>query len=630
MSQSQTSGYDIIVQLSEQELNNDLETAFVIAPFTASGFTVQPTFDHIELDTTPQTAYITPNCVRLFINIDATSGNLSFSGQVEVAAPIDAVTVNGNRQIRIVFNNGNSNVPRVKVVPNSGNLPALVETPLQTYLRNTVDHYDIGPSVSPQTNGDPLKPTDVHVKVIDVPDPSGTDCLTLMLNTDGSTGGNPAGITQYVGTVPTGAIVVLSNQLLLEKIIRPALQSQLGATVNPPCVLASPVEIYTFSKSKKILGIKYSVTMHIFLKTMEVHVEGDHLRATGTFGGSGSGWSASGGFNVRLYIQLNNGAITIHQETDSMHADFDFKWWVWVLMGLGMGALGIIITAVAQSAINKVIDSQLSALSNFASQLGSLSVPAIPLPNGGQITVTNVLLDDLTFSGPIQRIPAAAAGLSICGSLMKVQTQTTIVLNGNTVSIMQLMIAAAGQPYTITRRYAYRGAFGAIVSQPVTPVTFAWSLGGTPLATGSPQSLMLSSGGGSIIVHYLADRAHCWVWTDAGTSIASLQLGLTMTDGAGHISQAVVHLACIGSNTQTGTTEGLQMASRISGQINILPVNDGGDGTIVPVVDRNAELRDAFARGASDKRAVLKGDKTSKTAVQVTERASKPAAAKKR
>ncbi len=602
MSQSQTSGYDLIVQLSEQELNNQMQTAFVLAPFSFNigviTVNVQPSFNHLELDVIPATQAI-DNCVRLFVDFDVTSNaGIQLTATAEIDAPITVVPLTATqRQLRIVFNS-DPNMPLVTIVSSSMSVPGSVTNNIRDYLHNTVQYYDIGPSVDLLASSDPLAPTDVHVKVVDDPNPLGIDCISILLNTGGSTGGNPNGVTHYVGTVPTGAIVVLSNQLLLERLIRPALENQLSATFNPPCVLASPVLIYEFRESRRIAGIKFTVDIEIYLQSMEVHVEDDHLRVTGSFGGSGSGWSASGGFSARLYFDLANGVISVRQETDSMHGDFDFKWWVWVLMGLTMGGLGVLITAIAQYAINRIIDKAMSSLGDLASQLGSVSVPTIPLgPGGGQLTITNVLLDDLTLQGPVNRIPASAAALSLRGDLVRTHTQTQYVVNGATVSKMQFMSANAGLPYTITRKFTYRGVFSAVASQPLMPVSFEWSLAGVHLAGSGPQSVNILSGSQVVQLHYQLQGANCWVWTDAGTEIANQMLVVIMTDGAGHASSAYVTLSRIGGTTESGTTQGLQMASDI-GVINVVFTSDDGtDGTVISVTDRSQELRNALEKG---------------------------------
>ena len=474
MAQSQTSGYDILVQLSEQQLN-DIAAALPLPPLPSNPVVKQLTFNHLEMDAAFTNS--TPNGVRLYFDFVAKVGIPTYSGTMDFIAVIDVrPDVNGKRVLGIYWQPGVSQVTVLNTPVNN-----LLTPIFQGALSNPnmpKPLVTLG-TVDPAAGTDPLTPTDMHVKVIDDPDPSGIDCVTMMLNTGGSTGGDPAGVTHYLGNGPNGAVVTLSNQLVLERLLAPALGSALGATFNPPCVLASPVEIFSLTSTQygPFGHVLYSVSMHINLQSMSVVVDGNYFRVTGTVGGSGNGWSVTGNFDVRLYVQVNNGALELVQVVVvPLQAEFDFAWWVWVLLGLGAGPLGLLLTAFVENAINVVIDRLLARFADIGSQLSGIALPSIPLGiPGGQLTIQNVQLDDLVLQGPVQLIPGAAAGLAICGDLNLSHTDTTTLKNGVLVTGWAVFSIHGGDHYVITRKFSHRGLFSAAVSQPVLPATFSWT-----------------------------------------------------------------------------------------------------------------------------------------------------------
>lgn len=588
MSQSQTSGYDILVQLSEQELNQQLQTSFVLSPIVISSITITPVFNHLELDASANTVGIA-NCVRLFIDL---SGNFSgLPGTAEVCAPIEVWVPSSNPNQRQLVVSFPSNI-YVNFIDSNSNANSFIANALKTFLIGRVRE-PLGPALDMPPSSDPLTPTGLSVKVIDDPNPLGTDCVTMMINTGGSSGGSSAGITKFVGSSPNGAVVVLSNKLVLERLICPKLESSLGATFNAPCTLAQRVQLDDPGNLK------------IFLETLSVTVEGDHLRVKGTLGGKGKGWKLDGKFSLRLYLELNSGTIGVRQETDQMDADFDFKWWVWVLSGLTGGVLGLLLVALVENFIDDLIDNVISKFAAFTGKLSGIGVPSIPLgPSGGTIEIQSVLLDDLMLQGPVKRVPASAVGLSLRGDLSCVRRESTILLNGNAVSFMQLMTAQAGLPYTITRRLAYRGIFGAVASQPVMPATFQWKLGGQAISMTGVKTLTLNGPSGPATIYCQADGSHCWIWTAAGTEI-DFDLSVTLTDGAGHISQATKNLKQPGVVIEKGTTRRL-MRDEVGPRVPVFEPESGSNpviGTLTGIdlsdVDRRVELERAVASARS-------------------------------
>ena len=182
MSQSQTSGYDILVQLSEEELNNQLAANFApitIVVSTAPLVTATLVFDHLELDVDDTIQPDIENCVLLFLK--------TVFGQpvtIRIATPLGVFPSTGQRALGIYTYDPNPvdpnmDVPKVDIV-----LPLTGLNWLEPVIRAKIQQMGAFIPIAPipiSTGSDPLDVTDVHVKVIDAP-LNGIDCVTFMLN----------------------------------------------------------------------------------------------------------------------------------------------------------------------------------------------------------------------------------------------------------------------------------------------------------------------------------------------------------------------------------------------------------------------------------------------------------------
>ena len=112
-------------------------------------------------------------------------------------------------------------------------------------------------------------------------------------------------------------------------------------------MLASPVLIFSRSASQQgPFGITlYSVSINIYLQSMSVEVEGDHLRVAGSVLGAGDGFSVDGTFSVLLFIEVSNGVLNVRQDQFNFTANVSFAWWVYGLVALTGGSLALLLTA---------------------------------------------------------------------------------------------------------------------------------------------------------------------------------------------------------------------------------------------------------------------------------------------
>lgn len=641
MGNNLTSGYDILVQLSELELNNQLDALASQFPTNATMLGSPITAGDLELDSlrldadSPAVLHGVTLIVK-FEHLKTSASTYTFHGQIKFTGElyVDA-SIAGQRTIQIKYDDA-QHPPTVHatVIADANNAlaqaaalaaQALLPGQVKSYLINTLKVYSLGTiPLGPASN--PLAPTDVQVTVIDDTSQWDKDCVTFMINTGGSTGGNPAGITQYLSSVPTGAIIVVSNQLLLEKIIRPQLASSLGATFNPPCVLASSVHLATYNHSGHIWFVHYSVSIKVYLNSLNVYVDGDHLRAVGTIGGSGTGFNISGNFDVRFYLVVQNGQIVVQQHVDVLHAHITLDWWVYVISGLTAGSIGLIMTALLQYSLNATINAMLHTVSVLPFNIPSVQLPSLPLgPAGGTLDITSVVLDDLIIGGTVRRPLGGPPSVSMSG-VFAVSAIDHGAPPPQPVGSQQARLASAPPPSAmlagsvfttqLTRR-AFRGLFAAHLSQPVYPLSYTWSL----LATGniSGQGHFTLPGGN---VYYNVDGPLCTIWTDMGVTMHE-ELRVFVGDGAGRFGGAIKSLSAVGiiqpfdpsaplgpvlspvgvvvpvvdpgpgssSNPVIGSLQGVQATG---------PMLDPGIVKSVGLrIDRTSELAAAFAAGLS-------------------------------
>jgi hypothetical protein len=610
MSQSQTSGYDVLVQWTDEELNT--LAAALIPDQNIAGLTFA--FKHLDLNTTSPAV---TNGVHLVF--DVTGIVPPVSGTIGFVAQIDARTIGPKRVLGIYVISPVAS----QVTPNLSPalLNGLAKTAFQNWLSGQPAPLVSINEIDPAAGTDPLTPTDIHVNVIDNLGGS-YDCVTLMLNTGGSTGGDPAGVTHYLGTGPTGAVITLSNHLLLARLIQPRLAAAFAAAGMPSatfvdeCQLASPVFLPFTSLPVDLLGATFRIDANIYLASLMVIVDDDHLRVLGTLGGSGNGWHINQAtFSFPLYIRANGGLLEVEQFPGIVTVDVGFDLWVWLIAGLNFGALGVFLTAAIQYAVNFVIDGVLASFSDVASKLGinSVAIPAIPYgPKGAQFTLQSVLLDDLILEGPVTETPAAAAGLTISGDLYVSHTDTTTLRNGVLVtgSAASVFFSPSAH-FIITRRRAHRGLFGAVPSQPVFPATFSWSLEGAAMnGTGTFLSPQLNAQGilEAKTIYFQAEGAHCWIWTESGADLPGYLLSLTMVDGAGHSSTASMALSRVGVVIDDFISSPMKF---LDATLGTLAIADGGRigmldwkhtlGMVPFAIDRKQELIAAFNQGLTTK-----------------------------
>lgn len=455
MALDRTSGFDMLVQISEAELNNQLATLFL----TGGGF---PTTLSIPISMGAVVGTATLNFGTPTADLDRPRPQMGLTlpftnSQLQVTAPlaamfaplggtitiVDAIEImtQGTNQIATMdFNNGAPNVTVVFDVPSQGILaPALAAAGLTLeqaqnvmagfviqQLQSSMGRLDLTPPIPVVDDADPTTVFDIDVTTVNDTSVADRDCLTFGVRMANDSGGNINGVTTSFIPAGSQSLVMMSNFWLLARVMRPRVAAALGLNVTD---FDTP------------LRLNHNVTApggQGTLTNLEARVEGNRIRVDGRATDSGSGWSAESNFTFFIDITLSGGAINVVATTPTVDTDVDLAWWVWVL-SLGLGALfGGIIGAIIAAIVLAIVEAVAEGIVNnlVAGGIGGAlgGIPAIPLgPIGGGLTLNTIILDDLELRCSIIRsvsVPTKNTGSYGSMAAFAIDLDTGIVHSG--------------------------------------------------------------------------------------------------------------------------------------------------------------------------------------------------------
>jgi hypothetical protein len=435
MSLDRTAGYDMLVQISETELNDQLATSFLIGGVLPPSLSLPVTVGAVT--GTANLLFGTP-----IADLDRARPNLGLTipfanSQFAITAPVavtlaplggtivivDSIGVLVQGSTQIVCLDFNSGAPVVTVsfdTASQGTLaPALAATGLslaqvetmvadnvRQQLQNQVGRIDLTPPIPVVDDTDPATIFDLDVTTINDTTAADRDCIAFGVRMSSDSGGNINLVTTNFIPAGSQSIVMMSNFWLLARVMRPRIASALGRDVSD---FDTPLRL---NKNIPAPGGEGTLTR------LEARVEGNRIRVDGRATASGTGWSAEATFTFFIDITLSNGAITVTATTPSVDTDVDLEWWVW-LLSLGLGALfggiiGVVVAAIVLAIVEAVAEGIVDNLlaNGITGALGN--VPAIPLgPIGGGISLDAVVLDDLELRCGIVRsrsVPVKSQG----------------------------------------------------------------------------------------------------------------------------------------------------------------------------------------------------------------------------
>ncbi|MEK6375580.1 MAG: hypothetical protein AABO58_23120 [Acidobacteriota bacterium] len=425
MALDRTSGFDMLVQISETELNNQLATLFL----AGSGF---PTMLSVPINMGAVVGTATLNFGTPTADLDRPRPQMGLTlpftnSQLQVTAPLPAtlaplggtitivdaiemITQGTNQIATMDFNNGAPNVTVFFDVPSQAILaPALAAAGLTLaqaqnlmagfvvqQLQTSMGRLDLTPPIPVVDDADPTTVFDIDVTTVNDTSVSDRDCLTFGVRMANDSGGNINGVTTSFIPAGSESLVMMSNFWLLARVMRPRVAAALGLSVTD---FDTPLRL---NHNVAAPGGQGTLT------NLEARVEGNRIRVDGRATASGTGWSAESNFTFFIDITLSGGAINVVATTPTVDTDVDLAWWVW-LLSLGLGALfggiiGAIIAAIVLAIVEAVAEGIVNNLvsSGIGGALGG--IPAIPLgPIGGGLTLNTIILDDLELRCSIIR-----------------------------------------------------------------------------------------------------------------------------------------------------------------------------------------------------------------------------------
>ncbi|UVI32902.1 hypothetical protein [Paenibacillus spongiae] len=424
MALDRTSGFDMLVQISEEELNNQLETAFLAGGLFPSSMRMPINLNGIvgtanlnfntpvaDLDRPPTQMGLTVPFADSQLQITAPVALTlePLGGIITIVDNIEMIATMGNRIAALDFNNG---APIVTLEFDAASqailAPALATaglTLLQTQnmmagtvvqqLQTAIRRIDLTPPIPVVDDSNPTTIFSIEVTTVNDTTAIDRDCITFGIRMANDSGGNIGGVTSSFIPAGSQSLVMMSNFWLLAKVLRPRVAEALNRPVTD---FDTPFRLNRHIPAPGGRGT---------LTKLEARVEGNRVRVDCQVMASGTGWSAVSNITFFVDIALGNGSITITASTPSVDTDIDIEWWVW-LVSLGLGDLfGGIIGAIVAAIVLSILETLGEGIANhlIAGVISApYNLPAIPLgPIGGGITLNSVILDDLELHCSIIR-----------------------------------------------------------------------------------------------------------------------------------------------------------------------------------------------------------------------------------
>lgn len=434
MAQNNTTGFDLMVQISEAELNGQIEAAFAAGELFTPEITSNFSFGGA-------TGAVALNLLTPILDLDRPSPNLGITirfteSQLQITAPIpltiapldgtieivdraEVRAVGGAQQAVLEFTDSSPNVT-ISLSPASEALlaPLLaatgitltqvlnqMATQVTATLANDIERLPLTPPIPVDAdNEDPLVLNTFEVGTVNDMSTTNRDALTFGIRTSAATGGNVNLVTESF--IPNGqpAVLMFGNHWLLFRVIRPFLANAIGVAVSAfdqPCTLNQNVPFQGAT-----------------LRQLRAFVQGNRIRVEGQATDSGTGWSAVSNFSFFIDLALESGSIVVSATEPDVDTDVDLAWWVW-LVSLGLGALfggvvGAIVAAIVTAIVEAIVEGVADNLIGDGISDATSNIPPIPLgPIGEALSATNLLLDDMELHGTVTRrysIPIKSAG----------------------------------------------------------------------------------------------------------------------------------------------------------------------------------------------------------------------------
>ena len=436
MALDRTSGFDLLVQVSENELNDQIATAFLAGSIFPSSVSVPVNTGSIvgtvdlnfntpvaDLDRpSPQMGLTVPfTNSQLQLTAPAAATLAPLGGAITIVHGITVIAEGSNRIAAMDFNSGAPNVTVVFDAASQAVLaPALTAAGLTLaqaqstvaglvlqQLQTSIHRIDLSPPVPVTNDTNPIKVSSFEVTTVNDTTATDRDCIAFGVRMGNDPGGDIHGVTSSFIPAGSQSLLIASNFWVLGRTTREFMTDKLGLKK----LGLKPEDVFEYDPNTKRLRLKNPFPApggQGKVTNLEVYIEGNRIRVDGRATDSGTGWSAVSNFTFFIDVALAGGSFSLTATTPSVDTDWDLEWWVW-LTTLGAGAwIGGIIGAIVSAIVLAIVQAVAGSIANglvaggISGHLGGL--PKIPLgPIGDRLTLTAVILDDLELHGSIIR-----------------------------------------------------------------------------------------------------------------------------------------------------------------------------------------------------------------------------------
>jgi hypothetical protein len=519
-----THGYDLVLEVNDQVLNDNLPTELfppvrngaeadiggyhfsidyeVFFPRDAAAAPVQ--FDTSIPDGVVMTTGFSLNITDLDIDPGPRNLTPAINGTIRVHHALTAYDEGGYRCVGFDF--ATLPLDRVTVdITGASGLPVpegtaerLIAWLVHRHLQNNVRRLAaFRMRLAADTN--PFTPEALDVRVIT------DDCAALLVSTTSATAGNRAAFAR--SDIPAGAntVLMLSSRTLLMELLCPFVLDQLGLSGSVDTYFTYGDGAATLSRPADVSDlVDHALVDRITLTAMRFATGDDWLDATASLEIRGFGYLATGRLAGRVEVSMDaDGHVTLRYSAEVADVELIVEPWVWLLLALGVGLLPTIggIVAIVLPILPWILNPVLDAIASYLHVDGEMEREFPPFP----IRIDAIMLDDLLCAGRAVTPPRRGAprpDLWIEGSME--------VTDSDIAGIEIRQIIGPVTETVIAISAAHEGRFTARTERVMFPIAYDWSLSGHAI-----------TGSGSIAV----DGATLRHAVEDGTCVLSLDEG---------------------------------------------------------------------------------------------------------
>lgn len=546
-----THGYDLVLELNDQVLNDNLPTE--LFPPVRGGreidfggyhfsmdfevfFPRDPSADPVQFDTSiadgvALTTGFSLNITDLDIDPGPRNLTATLNGTIRVHHPLAAYDDGGLSCVGFDFTTLPHDRITVDITDSSGvpvpegTTEQLIAQLVHWHLQHNVQRVAAF-RIRLAGDANPLTPEALDVRVIT------DDCAALLVSTTSATAGNR---TAFVTCdIPAGAntVLMLSSRTLLMELLCPFVLDQLGLTGDADSYFDYSEGAATLSRPTDISDlVDHALVDRITLTAMRFASGEDWLEATASLEMRGFGYRATARLAGRVDISMDaDGHVVLDYSAEVADVDLFVEPWVWVLIALGIGLVPTIgaVVAIILPILPWILNPVLDAIATNLHVEGELEGEFPPFP----IRIDSVMLDELVCAGRAVAPPPEGPphpDLWIEGDME--------VDESNITGFSERKIIGPVTETIITFSSSHHGRYVARSERMMYPIEYEWRLAEHPLDGTGTVAI------DGVAVRHEVDGATCALSLDEGESFeCDLEVHAYAADGTTRLASRTVQV----------------------------------------------------------------------------------------